>query len=93
MGKIPSLKVVAEVTELTLLLLEKGALPQKAQDDAAHVSFAAIHDMDFLLTWNCRHIADAEMKPVIRAVCASYGVNCPEICTPQELLGEYFYEG
>jgi len=93
MDGIPSLEVVPAVTELTLLLLEKGALPQKAEDDAAHISLAAIHCMDYLLTWNCRHIDNAEMKPISRTVCASYGVDCPEICTPEELLGEHFYEG
>ena len=93
MQGIPSLEVVSQVSELTSLLLEKGALPQKAEDDAAHVSLAAVHEMDYLLTWNCRHIDNAEMKPVIRKVCSSYGVDCPEICTPEELLGEYFYEG
>jgi hypothetical protein len=93
MEGIPSLEIVSQVSELTSLLLKKGALPQKAEDDAAHVSLAAVHGMDFLLTWNCRHIDNAEMKPVIRKVCSTYGVDCPEICTPEELLGEYFYEG
>lgn len=93
MEGIPSLEILPQVSELTSLLLEKGALPRKAEDDAAHVSLAAVHEMDYLLTWNCRHIDNAEMKPVIRDVCSAYGVACPEICTPEELLGEKFYEG
>ena len=93
MQGIPSLEIVLQVSELTSLLLERGALPRTAEDDAAHVSLAAVHGMDYLLTWNCRHIDNAEMKPVIRSVCSAYGVDCPEICTPEELLGENIYEG
>lgn len=89
MGEIPSLEIIPEVAKLTSYLLEEGALAQKAKDDATHVALAAIHQMDYLLTWNCRHIDNAEMKPVIRRVCASFGVDCPEICTPEELLGDY----
>jgi hypothetical protein len=44
--------------------------------------------MDYLLTWNCRHIDNAETKPVIRSVCAKLGYACPEICTPEELMGD-----
>jgi hypothetical protein len=44
--------------------------------------------MDYLLTWNCRHIANAEKKPLIRTICQRSGFACPEICTPEELMGE-----
>jgi predicted nucleic acid-binding protein len=92
MEGLPSLEIIPEVAELTSLLLREGALPPKAEDDAAHVSLAAVHGIDYLLTWNCRHIDNAEMKPVIRSVCAVYGSPCPEICTPEELLGDFDYE-
>ena len=92
MEGLPSLEIIPEVAELTSLLLREGALPPKAEDDAAHVSLAAVHEIDSLLTWNCRHIDNAEMKPVIRSVCAGYGSPCPEICTPEELLGDFDYE-
>ena len=93
MEGLPSLAVGSKVGELTSLLLREGALPSKAEDDAAHVALAAIHAMDYLPTWNCRHIDNAEKKPVIRSVCAIYGSPCPEICTPEELLGGFYYEG
>jgi hypothetical protein len=70
-----------------MLLLEK-AVPHKAQADALHIAAAAVHGMDYLLTWNCRHIDNAETKPLIRSICAVAGHPCPEICTPQELMGE-----
>ena len=48
-----------EITELTKVLVLKGALPEKATDDAMHVAFASYHNIDYLLTWNCRHIDNA----------------------------------
>ena len=89
---IPELEITQEIFELTSLLLAKGALPEKAEDDATHVAIAAIHGISYLLTWNCRHIDNAEMKPVIRTVCENFGVKCPEICTPEELMGGINYE-
>ncbi len=47
----------------------------------------SVHNIDYLMTWNCRHIDNAETKPIIRSVIISNGYFCPEICTPQELMG------
>lgn len=66
--------------------MEQGALPQKAQADALHIAVAAVHHMDLLLTWNCRHIDNPVTKPVVRSICATMGFSCPEICTPLQLL-------
>lgn len=85
---IPHLAVTDEVMALAAELIREGALPEIAADDAMHVALAAWHGMDYLLTWNCRHIDNAEKKPVIRSVCAVKGYPCPEICTPMELMGE-----
>lgn len=68
-------------------LMNKGALPAKAREDAIHIALASVYEMDFLLTWNCKHIDNPLMKPVIRSVCAQMGYTCPEICTPEELGG------
>ena len=73
---------------LTGRLLREGALPPQAVDDAAHVALAAAHDMEYLLTWNCRHIANAQKKRPIRDICQQCGLSCPEICTPEELMGD-----
>jgi hypothetical protein len=81
------LEVVREAFELAEALIAEAALPAKAQDDAAHIALATVHNMDYLLTWNCRHIDNAETKPIIRAVCGRLGYACPEICTPEELMG------
>lgn len=84
---IPFLVVTDAVLVLSKYLLAKGALPKKALDDSLHVAIAVVHNMDFLLTWNCRHIDNAETKPIIRNICGESGYSCPEICTPQDLMG------
>lgn len=85
---IPDLEVTSEVVALAKKLIAEGALPREAVDDAMHVAIAAVHGVDFLLTWNCRHLDNAERKPLVRSVCATAGYCCPEICSPQELMGD-----
>ena len=86
---IPILPVTEGVVELAVGLLELKALPNTAQVDALHIAVSAAHRMDFLLTWNFRHIANATNRSAIREICRSYGYIGPEICTPRELLGEF----
>jgi hypothetical protein len=69
-------------------LITKGALPTKAEIDAFHVGIAAVNGIDYLLTWNCAHIANAIMRPLIEAVCRENGYQPPIICTPSELMGD-----
>lgn len=83
---IPRLAMTDGVVLLSKALIRAGAVPGKAVDDALHIAVSAAHGIDYLLTWNCRHIDNAEAKPVIRSVCAANGQTCPEICTPQELM-------
>jgi hypothetical protein len=85
---IPELPVDKEVEVLAAKLVDAGGFPATAAVDALHVAVAAVHSVDFLLTWNCRHINNADTKPLIRSICALAGHTCPEICTPQELLPE-----
>ncbi len=85
---IPNLEVTDDVIVLAKKLVSDGALPAEAVDDAMHIAVSAVHGMDYLLTWNCSHLDNAEMKPLIRSVCAVAGYRCPEICTPQELMGD-----
>jgi predicted nucleic acid-binding protein len=84
---IPLLETTDAAIALAKIFLEQGTLPPKAIDDAVHIALAIIHEMDYLLTWNCRHIDNAEIKPVIRTLCMSKNLHFPEICTPQELMG------
>jgi len=71
---------------LTMELLGSGLIPAKAAADAAHIAVAAAQGMDFLLTWNCRHIANAMTVDRVRELCARRGFPAPVICTPYELM-------
>jgi hypothetical protein len=80
------LETTAEALSLAKELLKAGALPAKAASDALHIAVAATRAVPFLLTWNCRHLANAAMRPVIETVCSGTGFKAPIICTPEELL-------
>lgn len=80
------LETTAEALELAKELVQVGALPAKAAGDALHIAVAATKGVPYLLTWNCRHLANAVMRPMIEAACTSMGFKAPIICTPEELL-------
>jgi hypothetical protein len=84
---IPVLAVNQQVLELAAHFVQMGALPEKAEVDAVHVAAAAIHGMDFLVTWNCSHIANAVIRARLEALCRTFRLEPPTICTPEELLG------
>ena len=88
LNSLPVLEVTNKVRELSQLLLHEGALPQKAELDSLHIAVAVLHGMEYLLTWNCKHIANAIMRPKIEIVCAFSGYEPPIICTPDELMQE-----
>jgi hypothetical protein len=72
---------------LTQAIIAAGILPPHAFPDAAHIAVAAVHGMDFLLTWNCKHLANAQIARRIALVCDKVGCKMPVICTPEELMG------
>lgn len=83
---IPLIDVTKEAIELNQKLVDLGAVPAKAADDAAHIATAAVNSVGYLATWNFRHIANATMRPRIEEVCRSAGYEPPVICTPSELM-------
>jgi predicted nucleic acid-binding protein len=85
---IPLLELSEEAVTFAERLVKDGPLPQKAVEDALHIAVATLNGMDYLLTWNFRHIANATMRYKIERVCRSEGYEPPVICTPQELLEE-----
>jgi len=87
LAELPLLDITAEVAELAAALIERVPLPARAGADAAHIAIAAYHRIDFLLTWNSAHIANAEMRPRIEQVCRESGFPAPALCTPDELMG------
>lgn len=74
-----------DVESLAQTLRRKMSLPARASEDADHVAYAAVHELDFLVTWNCRHINNAAIIPKIEKACADAGYRCPRIYTPTEL--------
>jgi predicted nucleic acid-binding protein len=80
------LEVTPECLDLGRRLVVGIPLPPKAATDAFHVAVAAIHGIDYLLTWNCAHLANAALRSRIESVCELAGVSAPIICTPQELM-------
>ena len=85
--ELPLLDFTEEVERLSEELLAEGPFPAVAADDAFHVAVAAVHGMNFLLTWNCRHIANAEIARAAAAICSAKEYEMPRICTPEELMG------
>ena len=83
---------ILEVTDAAQVLagklLEQGLVPRTSVEDALHIALATVYGMDFLLTWNFRHINNAEIKARIRTAVEAAGYECPIICSPEELGGE-----
>jgi predicted nucleic acid-binding protein len=83
----PVLEVTGEAELLAKAILGSEAIPSRAVRDAAHIAVAAVHGIDYLLTWNCTHLANAQVIRRISAVCNREGFHMPIICTPEELMG------
>ncbi len=83
---IPILGHTTKVTSLASALMSGVSLPPKAEYDAFHIAIAAAHGIDYLLTWNCRHIANIKHRKKIESICRSAGFEPPLICTPAEMM-------
>ena len=85
---LPVLAVSPEILNLAEDLITEGPIPRIAAGDAAHIAIATVYGCEYLLTWNCRHIANAELRRAIRRVVERFGYDVPNLCTPEELMGE-----
>jgi len=85
---IPLLPHDPEIPRIADEIMAIGVLPPNAQVDALHIATVAHHRVQYLLTWNCRHIANAKILPRIHGVLKHLGIPIPIICTPEELLGD-----
>ena len=83
---VPILFPTTDSEALADRLLRDQIIPAIASDDANHVAIAAATGMEFLLTWNCRHINNHRIRARIERACAAAGMICPDICTPSELM-------
>lgn len=84
---IKLLDITSHSIELAKDLVIAGIIPLKASEDALHISIATVHFSDYLLTWNCRHIANPEIQVKIAGKFHDKGLLLPFICTPEELIG------
>ena len=83
---LPLLEITEEAIALAKDLVRLGPLPEKAAVDALHIAIAVLNRVDYLLTWNCKHLANAVLRSRIERVCRARGYDPVIICTPEELL-------
>jgi hypothetical protein len=83
---LPVLFANEAANDLARQLLSVHAIPDAAEDDALHVAIAVANHMDYLVTWNLRHIANATMRPRIDDCCRTAGYSPIIICTPEDLV-------
>jgi predicted nucleic acid-binding protein len=88
LGVLPTLEVTAEAQGLAKAIMAAGILPPTAFPDAGHVAVSAAHAVDYLLTWNCKRLANAQISRRIAVVCEKLCHKMPVVCTPEELMGE-----
>ncbi len=85
-GKIPLLPLKTEARDLADLYMSAGVMPAKAATDALHIAMATVYGMDYVVTWNCTHIANALSQKAIARISLGNGYEPPVICTPLELM-------
>ena len=85
---LPLLEISEEAVALAKDLIRIGPLPGRAEVDALHIAIAVTNQVDYLLTWNCKHLANAALRHQIDHVCRAKGYEPIIICTPEELLEE-----
>ena len=86
---VPELEIDEETVRLVSRIMDSRVIPARAGADAGHIAVATRYGVDYLLTWNCRHIANAEIVRSLGSVVGDLGYQLPVICTPKELLGGY----
>ncbi len=92
LASLPRAAATAEAQELARLFLSTGCLPPKAARDAVHLAVATAIATDYLLTWNCRHLANAQILKRLEREAHRAGRVLPHVCTPLELMGDLPYE-
>jgi len=85
---ISLLEITEAARDLADTLIHKGPIPRQFPEDALHIAIAVVHEMNFLLTWNFKHINNAQIKNDLSKIITLEGFDNPVICTPEELLGD-----
>jgi len=92
LASLPRVAVSADAEELARLFISSGCLPPNAARDAVHLAVATAIAADYLLTWNCRHLANAQILKRLEREAQRAGRPLPHVCTPLELMGDSPYE-
>lgn len=87
-SSIKQLKPNDEIDQIAEYYIENTLMPKDVRGDAVHLAYASYYKIDFLLTWNCNHLANANKKQHIRILNARLNLFIPEITTPLELFTE-----
>jgi hypothetical protein len=85
---VPILSIDEAILDIAEEILRQAILPRSASVDALHIAMVAHHHVDYLLTWNCTHIANARILPKVFEVLDHAGLTRPIICTPEELIND-----
>lgn len=85
---IPLLPIELQIGVIANEIISRAILPPKATIDALHIAMVAHHRIQYLLTWNCTHIANARILPRIHQVLTDLGLPIPIICTPEEMVDD-----
>ena len=88
LSDVPLLELTPEILAIAKELVGQQIIPIKAADDALHIASASVHRVNYLLTWNCKHIANPRNRPRIRRCLTAYGYEPTIICTPEDLIGD-----
>lgn len=80
------LELTEKVEKMAQIYMEKLKIPEKSTRDAIHIAVASVHNVDYLVTWNCAHIANAEIIKKLIKINNVFGIHTPIICTPEELM-------
>ena len=83
---VPALAVSDEAQVLARQLVQGGPMPKEYPEDALHIAVCALNGIDYLVTWNCTHLANATLRKQVERFLETAGYVCPVICTPEELM-------
>jgi predicted nucleic acid-binding protein len=86
LSALPKLELSEEVGLLARKLIQAGLVPEKAASDAVHIAVASVHEMNYIVTWNFKHIANPYTRDRLRMVVSEAGFHLPVMCSPEELI-------
>jgi len=86
LADIPTLDIPDKFASLEGDLINLFQLPDRAATDASHLALVILHEIDYLLTWNCTHLANAILQKELIDYCGYYNLHVPVVCTPETLI-------